>query len=201
MDCFQIWEIIKHYLSDISCGTSANALKNVAFVDTRPTVLLPNIWNFYHAERLFVLKLLQYIIQYKDDTNHKYNEHFKKVINDIGLDNLKTSLLSQFEKILSVTPPSRKIQSDFSSETIRQEWSESNLREQLAILQIVLLIASENAFTENEFNKLFGLFRKHSFGKNQGYNDLLEERHRELCLRVMYMEVCLFMVILDDSKM
>lgn len=201
VDCFQIWEIVKHYLSDISCGTSANALRNVAFVDTRPTVLLPNIWNFYHSERLFILKLLQYIIQFKDDLNHKYNELFKKVINDIGMDTLEKSLLNQFQKLLSVAPPPRKIQCDFSSETMRQEWAESNLREQLAILQILLLIANENAFSENEFNKLFGLFRKHSFGKNQGYNDLLEERHREHCLRIMYMEVCLFMVILNDSKM
>lgn len=170
-------------------------------MDTRPTVLLSHIWNFYHAERLFVLKLLQYIIQFKDNTNHKYNEQFNKIITDIGMDTLKTSLLNQFEKLLSVAPPPRKILSDFSSETIRQEWAESNLREQLAILQILLLIANENAFSDDEFNKLFGLFRKHSFGKNQGYNDLLEERHREHCLRIMYMEVCLFMVILDDSKM
>lgn len=170
-------------------------------MDTRPTVLLPNIWNFYHSERLFVLKLLQYIIQFKDDTNHKYNEQFNKVIKDIGMDALKTSLLDQFEKLLGVAPPPRKIQSDFSSETVRQEWAESNLREQLAILQILLLIANDSAFSDNEFNKLFSLFRKHGFGKNQGYNDLLEDRHREPCLRIMYLEVCLFMVILDDSKM
>lgn len=201
VDCFQIWELIKHYLCDISCGTPANALKNITFVDTRPTVLLPSIWRFYYAERLFLLKLLQYIIQFKDDTTHKYHEQFKKIITDIGIDKVKTTLLAQFEKTLSAAPPPRKIHSDFSCETIRQEWAESNLREQLAILQILLHIANAEIISAGEFKKLFSLFRKHSFGKNQGYNDLLEERHREPCLRIMYMEVCLFMCILDDKKM
>ncbi|KAJ2947673.1 hypothetical protein O0L34_g9439 [Tuta absoluta] len=200
VDCFQIWEIIKHYLCDISYGTPANALKNVAFVDTRPQFLLPNIWNFYLSERLILLKLLQYIIQFKDNSNHKYQEQFSRIISNIGLENLKKSLISQFDKLLSATPPSRKIQSDFGSEAVRKEWAESNLREQLAILQILLLIANESTFTETDFVKLFGLFRKHNFGKNQGYQELLEERHREACMRIMYMEVCLFMVILDDRK-
>lgn len=200
MDCFQIWDIIKHYLCDISYGTPANALKNVAFVDTRPSFILPTVWSFYCAERLYLLKLLQYIIQFKN-TDHKYSEQFGKIIKNIGIDKIKTSLLSQFEKVLSAAPPSRKILSDFASETIRQEWAESNLREQLAILQILLLIADENAFSETELNKLFDLFRKHGFGKMQGYNDLLEERHREPCMRITYLEVGLLMVIFDEKKM
>lgn len=119
----------------------------------------------------------------------------------MGIDNVKRNLIAQFEKSVTAAPPSRKILNDFSCETIRQEWAESNLREQLAILQILLHIANVEEITAGEFKQLFGLFRKHSFGKNQGYNDLLEERHREPCLRIMYMEVCLFMVILDDRKM
>ena len=94
VDCFQIWEILKNYLCDISYGTPANALKNVAFVDTRPVFLLPNVWTFYYAERLFLLKLLQYIVQFRDEPNHMYNEQFKKIIKDIGIQNLKTSLIS-----------------------------------------------------------------------------------------------------------
>ncbi|XP_038208060.1 nucleoporin Nup188 [Zerene cesonia] len=200
VDCFQIWEILKHYLCDISYGTPANALKNVAFVDTRPTFLSPNVWNFYHAERLFVLKLLQYIIEFKSDKNHKYNELFNKIFNDIGISNLKASLISQFETLLASAPPSRKIQSDFNNDTVRQEWAKSNLREQIAILQILMLIANEHQITQDEFVKLFKLFRKHNFGKNQAFNDLLEEKHREVCMRVMYMEIGLFMTIVDCEK-
>ncbi|XP_063899583.1 nucleoporin Nup188 isoform X1 [Helicoverpa armigera] len=200
VDCFQIWEIMKNYLCDISYGTPANALKNVAFVDTRPVFLLPNVWTFYYAERLFMLKLLQYIVQFRDDPNHTYNEQFKKIIKDIGMQNLKTSLISQFEKLLNTAPPSRRMQKDFSIENIRQEWADCNMREQLAILQILLLIAEEDIFSESEFNRLFSLFRKHGFGKSQGYSELLEERHREACMRIMYMEVCIFMVIADSMK-
>lgn len=104
-------------------------------------------------------------------------------------------------QVLSTAPPSRKIQNDFSSDTIRQEWVESNLREQLAILQCLLLIANELRFSVEEFTLLFGLFRKHSFGKRQGYNEFLEERHREQCLNVMFVEVCIFMVVMDCDKM
>ncbi|CAB3239724.1 unnamed protein product [Arctia plantaginis] len=200
VDCFQIWEVIKNYLCDISYGTPANALKNVAFVDTRPVFLLPNVWTFYYSERLFLLKLLQYIIHFKNDPKNIHQEQFKKIIDEIGISNLKTSLLSQFEKLLNTPPPSRKIQNDFSNETIRKDWADYNLREQLAILQILLLIADEAMFTDVEFKKLFSLFRKHGFGKNQGYSELLEERHRDGCMRIMYMEVCIFMVIADSSK-
>lgn len=163
--------------------------------------LLPNVWTFYYAERLFLLKLLQYIVQFKNDTTHKYQEQFKKIIDNIGISNLKSSLLTQFDKLLSSAPPSRKIQIDFSNENIRQEWADCNMREQLAILQILLHIAHEESFTELEFTKLFTLFRKHGFGKNQGYSELLEERHREGCMRIMYMEECIFMVIADGKKM
>ncbi|XP_052739449.1 nucleoporin Nup188 [Bicyclus anynana] len=200
VDCFQIWEILKHYMCDISYGTPDDALKNVAFVDTRPTFLLPNAWSFYYSERLFLLKLLQYIIQFKNDVSHKYCKEFNKIIDDIGIGNLKTSLISQFEKTLLATPPPRKIQNEFGSDTVRQEWAESNLREQLAILQIIMLIANEYTFTESEFTNLFKLFKKHYFGKNQGYSNFLDEQHREACLRVMYMEVGLFTVILDSGK-
>ncbi|CAK1601728.1 unnamed protein product [Parnassius mnemosyne] len=200
VNCFQIWEIIKHYMCDISYGTPANALKNVAFVDTRPTFLSPNVWHFYYAERLFLLKLFQYIIQFRSNISHKYHEQFTKIINNIGIQTIKTSLIKQFEKLLSEAPPSRKIQSEFGSELIRQEWAESNLREQLALLQTLLLIVNEEPISESEFTDLLKLFRKHSFGKNQSYYELLEERHKEACSRIMYMEICIFMVICDHEK-
>lgn len=201
VDCFQIWEILKNYLCHISNSTPANVLKNTSHYDIRPSTLLPNVWRFYYAERLFLLKLLQYIYQFKDDYKHKYHQQFSKAFSNIGLDKIKSSLLSQFEKIINTAPPPRKIQNEFQSETIRQEWAESNLREQLAILQILLQIAEGNPFSEAEFTQMFTLFKKHSFGKGNGYNDILEERHREACMRIMYMEVCIFMVVADSSKM
>lgn len=194
MDTFQIWDIIKHYLCDISYGTPANALKNVAFVDTRPSFLLPNIWRFYYSERLFLLKLLQYIVEFHNDTTHKYQKQFAKIFN-AGRSNLMSMLIGQFEKAVSAAPPPRKIQNEFSNESIRQEWAEFNLREQLALLQIIFLLVDEEDVSESHFGRLFKIFKKHNYGKNQGYHELLEERHREMCMRVMYMEVCLFMVI------
>lgn len=201
VDCFQIWDILKNYLSDISYGTLTNILKNTAIIDTRPTYLAPRVWHFYYTERLFLLKLLQYIIQSKDDPNHNYNREFTNIINDIGIEKIKSSLLSQFDNVLSAEPPPRKIQNEFSNDKIRQTWAESNLREQLAILQNLLLIAGDHSFTDDEFKKLFRSFKKHNFGKNQAYNEFLEERHREFCLRIMYMEISLFMVIVDHMKM
>ncbi|XP_059055103.1 nucleoporin Nup188 [Achroia grisella] len=197
IDCFKLWDIVQSYLCDISYGTASDAMKNIAFVDTRPTFLLPNIWNFYYSERLFLLKLLQYIIEVKDNTNHVYQKEFMKIYTDIK-GNIVESLISQFDKLISTAPPSRKIQSDFSSETVRQEWAESNQREQLTILQILLILASETSINDEKFNKLLCLFKKHNFGKNQGYNELLGETHREFYMRIMYIEVCLFMVILDS---
>ncbi|XP_026759103.2 nucleoporin Nup188 [Galleria mellonella] len=198
IDCFKLWDIIQSYLCDISYGTPSNALKNIAFVDTRPTFLLPNIWNFYYSERLFLLKLLQFIIEMKDDSVHSYHKVFMKIYNDIK-ENIMESLINQFEKLITTAPPPRKIQNDFSSDTVRQEWAESNLREQLTILQTLLLLVSENSISDTLFNKLLSLFKKHNFGKNQGYNELLGETHRESYMRIMYMEICLFMVVMDGK--
>ncbi|KAG7310763.1 hypothetical protein JYU34_003574 [Plutella xylostella] len=200
IDSFQLWEIVKHYLCDISYGTPANALKNVAFVDTRPSFLLPNVWKFYYAERLYILKTLQYIIEFKNDTKHKYHEEFAKIINDIGLQKITQSLIDQLDQVISSTPPSRKIQNDFASESVRTEWAEHNLREQLAILQCILLIVNEVPLTAQTFNKLFELFRKHSFGKRLGYSDLLDEKHRESCLNIMYIEIGIFIVVMDSCR-
>jgi hypothetical protein len=199
VDTFQIWDIVKHYLCDISYGTPENALKNVAFVDTRPTFLLPNIWKFYYTERLFLLRLLQYIIEYKDDPIHIYHNQFCKIY-DATLKGIMPSLIEQFEKLITTAPPPRKIHSEFGNETIRQEWAEYNLREQLTILQIMFLLVNEQSIKDRNFQTLFKVFRRHDFGKNQGYNELLEERHREFCMRIMYMEVALFMVITHQKQ-
>lgn len=193
--------MINHYLWDISYGTPSSTLKNVDFVDTRPSFLLPNIWKFYYAERLYLLKLLQYVVEHKDNLNHKYYEQFNQVYNKINVDTLKSSLLNQFSNVMNTTPPSRKILKDFSNEHMRSEWCEFNLREQLAILQILLLIANETTFTDVEFKKIFELCRKHSFGKQQCFVEMLEERHREHCMKIMYSEIALFMVIVDADKM
>ncbi|KAL4713841.1 hypothetical protein ACJJTC_015495 [Scirpophaga incertulas] len=194
VDTFQIWDIIKHYLCGISYGTPSNALKNIAFVDTRPSFLLPNIWKFYYSERLFLLRLLQYFVEFKDDTNHNYHIEFSNVYNS-HLKNLKSSLVNQFERVITTPPPPRKIQTEFNNDTIREEWAEYNLREQLVILQTIFLLVDKESITETEFENLFMAFRKHNFGKNQGYQDLLDERHRLLCTQIMYIEVCMFIII------
>lgn len=144
---------------------------------------------------------MQYIVQHRNDKNHKYHEKFVKVIVTIGMDKLKSYLLKQLEKLLLSSPPPRRIQSEFGNDSIRQEWAEANLREQLTILQILTLIASEDTLTDTEFINLFKLFKKHNFSKNQGYNDFLEERHREACVKIMYMELGLFTIILDGENM
>lgn len=196
-----MWDILENYLCDISYGTPASALKNFAFVDTRPSFLLPNTWNFYLSERLFLLKILHYIYQFKSDENHKYNEQFLKIINNIQIKKLKDSLILQFEKLLNASVPSRRIQIDIGNENIRQEWAESNMREQLAILQTLVLIANEESFDDTEFIQLFKLFRKHGFGISQSYDDILEERHKDACSKIMYMELGFLMVVLDKNKM
>ncbi|VVD02202.1 unnamed protein product, partial [Leptidea sinapis] len=199
IDCFQIWDIINHYLCNVSYGTPEKALKNVAFVDTRPSFLVPNVWKFYYEERLFMLKLLQYMITFKSDPCHKHHKQFSKVFSDIGISNLKKSLIQQFEKLLSSAPPLRKINSDFHSDTVRQEWATYILREQVTILQILMLANNECHFTHDEFLTLFKLFKKHNFGKNQSFGDLLDDKKKE-SLRVMYMELGLILVALDGDE-
>ncbi|CAH2050074.1 unnamed protein product, partial [Iphiclides podalirius] len=51
VNCFQLWEIVKHYLCDTSYGTPANALKNIAFIDTRPMFLSPKSYHELLEER------------------------------------------------------------------------------------------------------------------------------------------------------
>lgn len=201
IDVFQIWEVINHYLCDTSYGTPSNAQKNIAFVDIRPSVLLPNVWRFYQAERLFLLKLLQYLIEFKDDAQHKYSKVFTDIYKKINVNDLLKSLLNQFSNVINATPPPKKMQNDFSNEYIRQEWVDFNLREQFIILQILLLITNDISFSEGDFKKIFELFKKHDFGKCQAYTDLLEERHAENIMKINNLEISLFLIIINDRKM
>ncbi|CAG9796984.1 unnamed protein product [Diatraea saccharalis] len=198
VDSFQIWDLIKHYLCSISYGNITNALKNIAFLDTRPTFILPNVWKFYYCERLFLLRLLQYIIENKNNANHKYHKEFSHIYNTSGA-NLMSSLVGQFEKVTTSTPPPRKIHNDFGNETIRQEWAEYNLREQLALLQLIILLIDEENIPVEHFQTLFKAFRRCNFGKNQSYHELLEERHRDMCMKIVYLETCLFIVVSDKQ--
>lgn len=56
--------------------------------------LLLDLWQFYRAERLYLLRLLKEILSHSHDVNHPHQKQFAKALKEMGKDDaLGKSLL------------------------------------------------------------------------------------------------------------
>lgn len=146
-----------------------------------------------------MLKQLKLMLEYKD-SNHIYEKEFSSVIKNISLDKLKVSLIKQFEYLVKETPPTKSQNGEMVSLAMQNAWMERNLREQVEVLLLILLVVEEKDLSIQEFKKLFSLFKIHNFGRQLSYSKHLEEVHNAAVLKIVYCEVALFYKIVNDSK-
>ena len=71
------------------------SLKKLVNEDRVRKHLLIDIWQFYRAERLYLLKVLKEILSCTTNSKHKHHETFSKIFKQLKEKKIKESLIKQ----------------------------------------------------------------------------------------------------------
>jgi len=195
------WGILCSYLSTEFRGTSeslADLLKHEGQV--KPLIL--DIWQFYRAERLYLLQVLKEVLTYHNDGKNENREVFEKVFDKIDDDGkLKQKLVNQFKAVIKEKPPKTDTLGSQLATSCRRSWTHFNLREQSELLQLIMIYFHQTGDTaDGDWSTLCGVFTSHQFGTKQ--LQLLKsgdegEGCQQLALAVGHLEAAIMVQLLD----
>ena len=168
------------------------SLKKLVNEDRVRKHLLIDIWQFYRAERLYLLKVLKEILSCTTNSKHKHHETFSKIFRQLKEKKIKESLIKQLcssigckyeyeqegslgkQAIVPDSTASNSLQLQFKNE-LGKAWVHFALREQVELLQLLLLYfnvadsATERSYDGKDVKLLISIFQQHSFGKRQTF--------------------------------
>lgn len=176
---------------------SATSLLHLLATDQQKHQLLVDIAKYYALERVVLLKVMRNILEWHTSKNHPYGAEYAGLLQRLGLGTLLQSYLRQLGHLIREPQPSQQPHtvSDFTGYGSAKliAWAERRNHETVEVLQIVLLLVEHGGIGAEQLAELFGLFRLHSFGRQQPHLDANNAAHVDLVNKVMYAEVALFM--------
>lgn len=201
LDVNQSFDILCYYLVNEYRGSAAS-LQNFLSSESLMIKLLSDIWFYNSLERTVLLKVTKCIVEYHDSIDHPYNEAFKAVVKEIGFDKLRKSYIDQFEMLVKDVQQMKYASADiFNSQQKLQSWSERKHREMSEILQIITISCHFDPVKPDEIEKLVGLFKTHSFGKQNQFLSPTIPAHVDLVQIVTYNEIAFLMIALSTTNL
>lgn len=200
LDCSkaQTWNIFCGYLQNEYNG-SIELLLNYLKTETNTIKLLKSIWDYQSLERMTRLKIVRNLLEFYKSPKNPFADEYKQIVSEIGLPQLRKSFIAQLTRMIKADPPYKYSHAElFNVHSKLVSWTERKLRETGEILQILLLIVERDNILASEFRALVELFKSHSFGRQQPYLDLTNNKlHKDLVTKITYGEVALFMKCID----
>lgn len=195
----QAWELFCCYLLTEYHG-STQALLSYLASETNTTNLLNSIWSYYALERMTQLKILKNVLEYCVSDSHPYADEYQTVLAEIGLDKLRKSYIDQLAQLVAVRQVPVTISDYANSHARLVSWTEQKLRETCEVLQILLLIIDRSGIRPAEFKTLLGLFKSHSFGRQQQYLDVAANSlHSDLVTKITYNEIVIVIRCINNN--
>lgn len=194
----QSWELLCQYLASEFRGTS-ESLKDLLKHDQQVKPLILDIWQFYRAERLYLLQVLKEVLSYYNSSDHKNSEVFASIIDKVDAKGrLKKQLLDQFAQVIKEKCPLTESLGSFLASSCRSSWMHFNLREQSELLQIILVyLHQRQSQTLDDFVRLCEIFQDHGYGTRQSYRDDLDDSSQVLVSSIGWLEGSVLVYLLD----
>eukprot|EP00092_Neocalanus_flemingeri_P011668 GFUD01012572.1.p1 GENE.GFUD01012572.1~~GFUD01012572.1.p1 ORF type:complete len:1697 (+),score=556.35 GFUD01012572.1:89-5179(+) len=195
------WGLLCSYLSTEFRGTS-ESLADLLKHEGQVKPLMVDIWQFYRAERLYLLQVLKEVLTHHNDGENDNREVFEKVFDKIDSDGkLKQQLVDQFKTVIKEKPPKTEHFGSQLATSCRQSWTHFNLREQSELLQLLLIYFHQTGETgAGDWSSLCGVFTSHHFGSKQ-LQQLKSgdtgEGCQQLGLAVGHLEAAIMVQLLD----
>eukprot|EP00090_Calanus_glacialis_P005097 TRINITY_DN13917_c0_g1_i1.p1 TRINITY_DN13917_c0_g1~~TRINITY_DN13917_c0_g1_i1.p1 ORF type:complete len:1697 (-),score=641.63 TRINITY_DN13917_c0_g1_i1:67-5157(-) len=195
------WGILCSYLSTEFRGTS-ESLADLLKHEGQVKPLMVDIWQFYRAERLYLLQVLKEVLTYHNDAKNNNREVFEKVFDKIDDDGkLKQNLIDQFKTVIKEKPPKTDSLGSQLATSCRKSWTHFNLREQSELLQLLMIYFHQTGETDaGDWSSLCEVFTSHQFGTKQ-LQRLKSgdegEGCQQLALAVGHLEAAVMVQLLD----
>lgn len=203
LDAIQTWDLLCHYLINEYKG-SATSLANYISTESAMLKLLNDIWAYYSLERMILLKTVKSLLEFQGSSgsDHPYAKEYDDVLRKIDVKKLLTSYIDQFKELASKPLPEKVVHGDpLHSSGKLIAWNERNVREEIAVLQIILLAVDIlGEIDVEEVQKLLNIFKGHSFGRQQQYLNDDNLYHAQLIEELMFHEVALVLKIFDLNE-
>ncbi|KAG5880725.1 hypothetical protein JTB14_025565 [Gonioctena quinquepunctata] len=181
------WTIICNFLMFEYYG-KVDELKTLIKYDSKVQYLTENIWYFYTADRMFLLKILRHIFECVTDKEHIYSKVFSAFINSIDMRELWNNLRKVFDNLIDELDR-EKAQS--FPEGLVTKWIHRNNREQIEVVLLLMHTLQYMKVDGSELKDVLYLFIRHGFSRHPLYqkslnisrpSDLLEIKNAEIAL-------------------
>lgn len=167
-----------------------NALKCIINFETGTRCLIDNIYIFYSSERMFLLKILRFILEQGQNPKHKFHAPFNKFLKSIDMRKLWDNILKMFKNSVFFIDK-EKASKCFHIESLVLR----NDQEQIELVLLMINILQYLTLTGSELTDLLNLFLTHSFARHSLYDEASKYSKKETTQHLKYCEIgCLFVV-------
>lgn len=179
------WTVICNFLMFEYYG-KVDELKTIIRYDTNVRYFVDNIWYFYSADRMFLLKTLKFIFEMASTNTHIFHDQFKKFLNSLDLKLLWKNLLKSLEFLINEVD---KDKAQLLTDNSLRRLINRNHREQVEVILLLLHTAQHCKLNGNELEETLSLFLMHGFTRHLVYpastqisreKDLLEIKNAEI---------------------
>lgn len=132
-------------------------MKHILKFDQHVNGFIENIWYFYTAERMHILKSVRYILENYDKTSNFFQHVYGKYV-DVLVPDIFASSLKQLSCLLKEISPS------IASTIIPLKlWIDRNNREQLEIVLSLMIAMKHLKIEMAQYTQMVNVFKEHNF--------------------------------------
>ncbi|KAJ8038745.1 hypothetical protein HOLleu_16255 [Holothuria leucospilota] len=194
LDAQQCQELYNCYLQHAFRGTGSQ-LQSILKDDRSIQALILKVCDFYRSERLHLIHAVKLVIKFCQDTEHPYQGEYYEFIEDLQGKDLFGKLVAQYKNRFETPAPEKQTHTPLMTERQKIRWCVQCLREQVEILEIILLYLHGHDTPSDYLLTVTKLFQRQGFGTRQPYRYLLdnEEIAKQLTQRIGFL--CSIVVI------
>ncbi|XP_053381028.1 nucleoporin NUP188-like isoform X2 [Mercenaria mercenaria] len=194
----QSYEVYFSYLSQDFRGSEKN-LQLCLSTERHSHAFMVKIRDFYYSERLYLLQCIRHILTFWSEAeNHPYREEYTIFLNILLKDNeLIKKLLEQVDLLCDEPLPTWETHGNLMNDRQALVWAHQNLKEQIELLEILLVYWKEFEVSAKDFNRLLDKFKRQGFGRRQTYKHILDESFDRITKRIGSLEVLVLLQAMD----
>ncbi|XP_068699835.1 nucleoporin NUP188-like isoform X3 [Montipora foliosa] len=198
LDELQSLQLFGSYLENEFRGSKQQLLEMLKS-QAQTEALLLKIMDYYFEERLHILQCVKFLLSYWQDPKHPYREEFAECIEAIqDKDVLITKITDQYKSsCTSIVSVQDTLGSSLHLKTKCAKWAQQYVREQILLLEILLLYYKEFVVPAKSLLELAKLFQSQGFGRKQVNRHLFEGQSDGLLLHIGYLQVLILIVSMD----
>lgn len=138
-------------------------LKSIIRYDTNVRCLIDNVWYFYTADRMFLLKSLRHIFENIPNKQYKFYKQFDDFLKSVDIKVLWKNLMKTLDDLINEID---KDKAQMVSSEVLKNWINRNNREQVEVVTLLIHVIQYFTVDGSELEDILVLFLKHGFTRH-----------------------------------